>query len=489
MKTTYIYIRILILSVLVSVWSFGARAQQPIMGGEATVTALDVTRDGGEVKVKMSVDVTNLTVGGDETVVFTPVLVKSERSLDLPSVEIMGRRAYLYHVRNDRQTVTDSPAYAERTARRAERREGPQIIEYAVTLPFEGWMRGSDLTIREGSCGCNNTLLALGEDPLGNVLPPYEPQYVLSFVEPDPEPVKVREERFSAYINFRIDRWAVLENYRNNASELAGIQASFERVKEDDDLTIRSVTIEGWASPEAPEDYNLRLSQRRADALADYLAARNDLDRSTIRATGRGEDWAGLRKGADTLKLLLDREKVLAVIDDTSLSMDARESRLKELVPPAIFQRLYNEIYPALRRNDYCIVYNVRNFEPSEVRALLDTDPQKLSLSEMYRLAGLYGEGTAEYAHVMEVAARTYPETPAAAVNGASQLIGRGEYDAAEALLLRSDISDVRVLNALGLACARRGDTQAARAAWSEAAEKGFAEAEHNLGELARSLE
>lgn len=482
-------IRILLLLLFTVGWLLPVGAQQPIMGGEASVTDLEVVHEGQQLHVSMSLDVTNLTVGGDETVILTPVLTRDGRVAELPAVEIMGRRAYLHYLRGGENPVSGHAAYAERTARRSERRAGAQIIAYETTLPYEDWMSGALVSVREGSCGCSNTPLALGESPLERVLEPaYEPHYLLTFVEPDPEPVKIREESFSAYVNFRIDRWAILEDYKNNASELAAIRGSFERVKDDRDLTVASVEIDGWASPEGTEAHNRQLSQRRADALADYIASACGIDRASVGATGHGEDWAGLRAGVEVLTGLLDQHKVLAVIDDTELSFDARESKLKKLIPPTIYQRLYNEIYPSLRRNDYRIVYRVRNFDIEEAKALLETAPQKLSLGEMYRIAGLYEKDSEAYDHVLEVAARTYPTQPAAAVNHALRLLERGEYDAAVALLRQSDTSDPRVLNALGVAYVRGGDTEAAREAWEQAAKGGSADAEHNLGELSRTL-
>ena len=123
-----------------------------------------------------------------------------------------------------------------------------------------------------------------------------------------------------------------------------------------------------------------------------------------------------------------------------------------------------------------------------EARALLDSDPKKLSLSEMYRVAGLYEKGSAEYNHVLEVAARTYPTQVAAAVNAAARLIEAGDYDSALSMLEKAP-NDARVLNARGLAYARGGDADSARRTWSEAVKLGSAEAKHNIAELEKSLE
>lgn len=49
-----------------------------------------------------------------------------------------------------------------------------------------------------------------------------------------------------------------------------------------------SITINGYASPEGTEDYNLQLSQRRADALKNLLVDKYGIDASRINAIGHG---------------------------------------------------------------------------------------------------------------------------------------------------------------------------------------------------------
>ena len=480
--------RILSLSFLSLAASLPATGQE-IMSGEAEIRNLDVSRAGNSLNVDMSVDITAMTVGGDETVILTPVIVNGDRSLDLPSVEIMGRRAYMHYLRNGEQTVTGNAAGTARSLRRWQRLGRQQSVAYSASAPFEKWMRGATLVIREESCGCDDTPLAIGSTHVGRVLyTPYTPQYMLSFIAPEAEPVKVREESFSAHINFKVDKHDILVDYRENAAELASIVESVTRVGKDSDLTVTSISIDGWASPEASENYNLTLSQRRADALADYIADNTDVDRDIINATGRGEDWNSFRTRVVEMTTLLDQDKVLEIIDNGAMSPDEKDAALKQLIPPAIYTRLMNEVYPGLRRNDYRIVYNVRNFDVEQARALLDSDPGKLSLSEMYRVAALYEKGSAEYDHVMAVAVRTYPAQTAAVVNAAARMIEAGDYDGALSLLEKAP-DNAYVLNARGLAYARSGDADKAREAWTRAAQQASAEAEHNLAELEKSME
>lgn len=463
---------------------------QTIMEGTGEVRNLDIKRNGKDVTVNMDIDISELKVGADETVILTPMIEKEGKSLELPAVEVMGRRAWLYFLRNGENTATENPLYAERVAKRAERKEGKkQSVPYSTSLNFEEWMRGATVKMKEGSCGCDPQIIALGEDNIGNFHNEiYHPNYLISFIEPEPEPIKVRDESLTAYINFYVDKYNIVEKYKNNESELSSMINSIKKVDDDDDLTITSITIEGWASPEATEQHNQTLSQNRANSLANYVAQKTGIERERIEAIGRGEDWAGLKREVEATPGLLDQKKVLGIIDEEGLTLDQKDKKLEALIPPTIYQRLLNELYPRLRRNDYRIVYNVRNFNLEEARALVDSDPRKLSVSELYKVAGSYERGSKEYNHVMEVAAKTYPTVVAAAANQAAIQIAAKEFDGALKTLEASDTDDARILAIMGNAYIGKGEQAKAREAWTKAAAKGNADAKTNLDELDKHL-
>lgn len=467
--------------------SVSVSAQQ-IVEGTGEVKNLTTNRANGRLTIDMDIDISNIEVGADETLILTPAIEKNGNSLELPSVEIMGRRAYMYYRRNEEIPVTNNPFYAERIAKRAERKAGQkQTVDYTATVPFAEWMRGSTVVVKEGSCGCDQTPIALGDNNVGRVLHEiYYPQYIISFVEPEPEPIKVRAESHSAYINFKVDRYEILENYKSNNTELASIVNSIEKVKDDDDLTITSITIEGWASPEATEQHNKILSENRANSLADYVTKKTAIARDDIHAIGRGEDWINLKTIVEGTTIL-SKDKILEIIN-SSATLDQKDQQLNDLVPPTIYQRLLGEIYPRLRRNDYRIEYNVRNFNIEEAKALVDSDPRKLSVGELYKVAGTYEKGSKEYNHVMAVAAKTYPSVVAAAVNQASLLMAEKKYAEALDVLSKSDQNDARILAAQGYAYINMGDQAKAKAAWEKAAAKGQADAKHNLEELDKHL-
>ena len=159
------------------------------------------------------------------------------------------------------------------------------------------------------------------------------------------------------------------------------------------------------------------------------------MDASLWHVTGVGEDWEGLRKEVEKHPQLLKIDDVLRIIDECDGDKDLCEQRIRNLVPPEIYQRLLNEMYGPLRRNEYRIEYNVRNFNLEEAKNLLKTRPDLLSVEEIYMVADSYGKGSAEYDEAMLTAARTYPANAAAVVNGACVKMEQGDVKGAIDLL------------------------------------------------------
>ena len=66
-------------------------------------------------------------------------------------------------------------------------------------------------------------------------------------------------------------------------------------------------------------------------------------------------------------------------------------------MPPEIYQRLLNEMYGPIRRNEYRVEYNVRHFSLEEGRQMIKTRPDLMSVSEIQQVADSYGKGSSEY--------------------------------------------------------------------------------------------
>ena len=275
-----------------------------------------------------------------------------------------------------------------------------------------------------------------------------------------------------------------------NRQELDSVQASIDAVKDDPNLTITGIYITGYASPEAPFDYNIRLSERRANALKQYVERQNvDIPDTAWHVSGHGEDWEGLREAVVQTPRLLHQGKVLEIIDQCTGNRDACEEQLKAIDPSDVYRRLLNELYGPLRRNEYRIEYNIRSFSLEESRRLLRERPDMLSAAELQRVADSYGQGTPEYREALRVAVETYPQNTVLRNNAALACIEAGQYEEAIRLLQGHCGSEGKLLNLLGIAYAHEGQEEEAVRAFREGSRAGYAPATDNLQKIEEMIE
>ena len=454
-----------------------------------------VVKQGRTVSLQMAVDLSKTKINTQHTVALTPVLVSADdsREVAFPPIVIDGGTRHKVYLRAQRLESVDLPPYHDDEAQVIIRRKGKeQGYDYTASVPYERWMLDGRVEIREEVHGCTNCGEGKSERQLWTgVLPPYVPEYRLDSIAPAPEPVKMRAENRTARLQFRQDSYNILPEYKDNRAELDTVSNSIMLVKNNADVKITGIYITGYASPEGSEAHNLKLSENRAKALADYIRRHDAISSDLLHVDWRGEDWEGLVRVLGDYPNLLKRDSVYAIIERYPNERDFCELQLRKLVPPTIYHRLLTELYPVLRRNEYRIEYNVRNFDLEEAKRQIETRPDLLSLSEMYKVAGSYGKGSPEYDKVMAVAVRYFPTSPAALNENALSAIAREEYDAAIELLEKSETAaqTAELLNTLGVAYAKAGQYDKAEDAFRRAAEAGSETARHNLEEVRQVMD
>ena len=454
-----------------------------------------VVKQGRTVSLQMAVDLSKTKINTQHTVALTPVLVSADdsREVAFPPIVIDGGTRHKVYLRAQRLESVDLPPYHDDEAQVIIRRKGKeQGYDYTASVPYERWMLDGRVEIREEVHGCTNCGEGKSERQLWTgVLPPYVPEYRLDSIAPAPEPVKMRAENRTARLQFRQDSYNILPEYKDNRAELDTVSNSIMLVKNNADVKITGIYITGYASPEGSEAHNLKLSENRAKALSDYIRRHDAISSDLLHVDWKGEDWEGLVRVLGDYPNLLKRDSVYAIIERYPNERDFCELQLRKLVPPTIYHRLLTELYPVLRRNEYRIEYNVRNFDLEEAKRQIETRPDLLSLSEMYKVAGSYGKGSPEYDKVMAVAVRYFPTSPAALNENALSAIAREEYDAAIELLEKSETAaqTAELLNTLGVAYAKAGQYDKAEDAFRRAAEAGSETARHNLEEVRQVMD
>ena len=397
------------------------------------ITSVAMKRNAGLMTVDMNFATGKFALDGNRVAVFAPVIVNGTDTLVLQPVGLYSRTRWYQYLRAGEKPLGGEN---ETTIRWSER---PEAMDYSQTIPYADWMNGSQLYLRRCDYGCCRTLLHEQMEPLmGYRELIYAPKF--RYVRPIAETDKTRELVGKAYIDFPVNRTELYPNYRKNPVELAKIIATIDSVRNDKDVTVRRITIKGWASPESPWANNTRLAKGRTATLKQYVQNLYHFPEGFIETDYYPEDWFGLREFVETSGLE-HRNEILAIID-SDMEPDPKEALIKKRYPGE-YKFLLQNVYPGLRHSDYTIEYTIRQFtDLNEIREVMATAPQKLSLNEMFLLAQSLEPGSQEYNEVFETAVRMYPNDEVANLNAANSAMQRNDLANAEKYLTKAGSSD-----------------------------------------------
>ena len=450
--------------------------------GEVLHVDFDIAMDGVKVKSAHGVDI-------------IPQLVSSSMTYDLPRVSLKGRNEYMVHERRVAvMSRKEKAKYREPYLVEKNYRTKSGVIRYRYTLPYEPWMADAKLNVRRDECGCGESALmnveyVFDKVTLERMLVPYVVTPSLAYVEPTVEEIKSRDIQAECFLDFAVNKVDIRPDYMNNPQELAKIRAMIDELKSDGDVNVKRLDIIGYASPEGTLATNKRLSEGRAMALRNYLAARYDFPHDQYHIVFGGENWDGLIKALDTFEMDY-KEEVLKVIRDISIEA-GRETKLMRLRGGAPYQFMLKHIFPSLRVAICKVSYDVKNFNLEEAKEVIKRRPQNLSMNEMFMVANTYPKGSQEFVDIFETAVRIYPESEIANMNAATAALSRNDLINAERYLakVRAEEYPAEYNNVMGVLALIKGEYEASEKYLKTAAGLGLKAAEDNLEELAKKRE
>lgn len=390
---------------------------------DVKLSGLEVRRDGSRMNVNCRIDASGLRLKSNQEVCIVPLLTAGADTVMLTPVTVAGRNRLIYHERNNDTAVDGSEIFHNG--------KDAASIGYAASVPFEEWMGSSALGYTLTWSGCCGTPFHSGAEIIADVeLGAKSLNDFLMFIEPEATGEKLRHVDGKAFIDFPVNKTVINADYRNNAVELSKISGTIDKVRNDKDVTITSIAIKGFASPEGPYVNNARLAAGRTDALVNYV---RDLYRfpSSVKfvSDSEPEDWQGL-------KAYLEKSNVPGhhgIIDIINSGMlpDEKEAKIKKTYP-ADYDWLLANVFPGLRHSDYVIEYIVKEYtDVAEILKVMRTDPSKLSLAELYFAAKSSDPGSEEFNEIFETAARLHPIDFVANLNAANASLSRGDTEAA----------------------------------------------------------
>ncbi|MBQ8936898.1 MAG: OmpA family protein [Prevotella sp.] len=414
-----------------------------------------------------------------QSVVLAPVLIDTitRRQVDFPLIFINSRNQQIYFERYLKEEYPDAMALRKKRGVNLD-------IDYLRTVKYEPWMDSAVLILRKQSCACSNP-----KDRGEMVVASFEQKEVeleinlfpVYLLPPADNSVKVREERGSAYLCFEVNKWDIKPDYMTNPAELQKIHNSVNLVRNDSDVTIRKMTIEGYASPEGPTDHNLMLSEKRTEALKNYLQMTNIAKGIRIEASGKGENWSGMMKYLRDHTDIPQRSKLLNIANG-KLSADEKEKQMRREAAEG-FAYMVKNGFPSLRCTNYTVIYTVRPFTLEESERVFETRPINLNLNEIYRLADKYAADKEKYYSIIRKAYMLYPNDSYINLTMACLALKKGEADEAAEYLEKVNDCPEKTMN-LGLVAYLKGDIDKAVQLVEQARKQGLKEAATQLEEF-----
>lgn len=441
-----------------------------------TISNASLWQQGESLYINMQMDMRNVNIGSDRMLTLTPILIgPNNNNVVLPDIIINGHRrqkVYLRALALDKTNKLELPYNKN------------EILNYTQVIPYQPWMENAYLNLEENLCGCAGhqevvaqELILNGVSTEAKRLAALQP--MPAYIQPKAEIVKARSEQYEAHLDFPVSKAVILPNFMNNQTELLNIRSMFNKIQNDKKLTVTGIYIEGFASPEGPLKLNEQLSQSRAAALKEYLSVHEQIPAKLYHVSFGGENWDGLVKALEN-STLKDKETFLNIIKNTS-DINRRKEEIRRVGGGAPYQVMLKELYPGLRKVNCRIDYTIANFKVDEGREIIKTQPQYLSLNEMYLVANTYPKGSNDFINVFDIAVRMYPEDAVANLNAAAVALSKKDLPGARKYLDKSDKQTAEYANNNGIYLLLSGQPEQAIIEFTKAAQSGNEAGKANL--------
>jgi hypothetical protein len=245
---------------------------------------------------------------------------------------------------------------------------------------------------------------------------------------PQPE-VSLRDTRGDMNLLFAVGKSKLDLSMGNNASEIQAMLNEFNAIETDPDMTLKSFSISGVASPEGRYETNSRLADERMKSAMDVIlqSVPENLRRNAkVTTTATVAPWSDVEALLRHDGYTTEADAVAKAIAKTS-NPDAQGAAIRRL---SCYKTLIAPTYlPRMRKVSYEIVTSkYRPLNDEEITELYRADSSQLSAYHYHRL---YHAATtdADKETIMRRALEVHPTFLAAATDLSALLINRGEAD------------------------------------------------------------
>jgi len=265
---------------------------------------------------------------------------------------------------------------------------------------------------------------------------------------------------------------------------------------------IKSIDMNGWASPEGEETFNAGLSENRSKTGQKWMvdqfqawakeANKDNKDKKAVKAAieaagkdvnvplaHHGPDWNGFLKAVQASNLK-DKDKVLNVVNSAADPLK-KEQEIRNMI--LIYPQIEENLLPPLRRCEVTANLYEPRFTDDELSKYAVSDPTKLKVEELLYAATLTNDPAVK-GTIYDNAAKQFATNWKALNNAAAASIVNGNLAKANDYLTKAQAAapnNGMIENNIGVVAARQNDSKKAEAQFKKAQQLGENES-YNLG-------
>jgi len=222
---------------------------------------------------------------------------------------------------------------------------------------------------------------------------------------------RVTEETIVAQINF--DRGqSVVKPGELAEKDMADYAKWLADAVKNPKITLQSVSIVGYASPEGEENKNNTLSiDRSAAAKAAIMGIAQKVQNTkaqtiTFDLNGKGEDYDGFKKELKASGMNEDEKNLVIRVLEMHQDPVNREKEMRNM--GKTFTYLDDNIFPKLRRSEIVTKYELLGYTDEELKAMALSNPKPLRVEELLYAATLHEDMNSQL-KIYETIATQFP--------------------------------------------------------------------------------
>jgi len=257
---------------------------------------------------------------------------------------------------------------------------------------------------------------------------------------------------------------------------------------------IKSIAMDGFASPEGEETYNANLSENRSKSGNKWMidqfqgwvkeANKDNKDKKAVKAlveaAGKdvnitmqhhGPDWNGFMKAVQNSNVK-DKDKILNVINSNA-DNNKKEQEIRNMI--LIYPEIEKDLLPPLRRCEVTATLYEPRLTDADLLQFGQTAPEKLKAEELLYAATLTKDNAVKLT-ILENAVKQFPNNWQILNNAAVAEIEKGNLGRAGELLTKAQgiqPNNGLIENNIGVVAAKQKDLKKAEAQFKKAATLG----------------